>query len=361
MTEQGNCVIDTARLVSTVNRFCAFVRQRDGYISFVDGNTVLGREENYKAKIAVKAYDVLEYAKWKESWIGRNGEITARVLKAMNRAGNLVNRNQQIRFANRLDPSRKEYRQNAERALYDIYKSQGPEQEATAFAQAKETFGGYYDTIAYLWFIKDGSRFLPVSPGNFEKSLTSIGIDYKLSNSCSWDNYNGFIEIVREIQGVMKDVAALEGVDIRLIDAHSFLWVINESRPKDFRNWRPDEETEALIERETEDFLEKKAEGRGGKKSRLMSAYTRSAEVVKVTKERAKGICELCEKPAPFRDKKDKPYLETHHVIWLSRGGADSTENTVALCPNCHTRMHVLDDSEDINKLLSCRSEYKGR
>ena len=59
----------------------------------------------------------------------------------------------------------------------------------------------------------------------------------------------------------MQEVDALEGVDIRLIDAHSFLWIINEDRPKDFRNWNPDEETEAVIERETEDYQEKKAEG----------------------------------------------------------------------------------------------------
>ena len=46
-----------------------------------------------------------------------------------------------------------------------------------------------------------------------------------------------------------------------------------------------------------------------------------------------------------------KPYLEVHHVVWLSRGGEDSTANTVALCPNCHTRLHVLDQREDIEKL----------
>ena len=146
----------------------------------------------------------------------------------------------------------------------------------------------------------------------------------------------------------MQEVDALEGVDIRLIDAHSFLWIINEDRPKDFRNWNPDEETEAVIERETEDYQEKKAEGHGGRK------------VVRVTKERARGICELCGNPAPFVDRNGKPYLETHHVIWLSRGGADSTDNTVALCPNCHTQIHVLDNLEDVNKLNEML-KYRGR
>ena len=45
-------------------------------------------------------------------------------------------------------------------------------------------------------------------------------------------------------------------------------------------------------------------------------------------------------------------------MIWLSRGGEDSTENTVALCPNCHTRMHILDEPEDVEKLKSVISVF---
>ncbi|WP_244850561.1 HNH endonuclease [Brevibacillus halotolerans] len=43
--------------------------------------------------------------------------------------------------------------------------------------------------------------------------------------------------------------------------------------------------------------------------------------------------------------------METHHIQWLSRYGADSIENTVALCPNCHRKMHILDLEEDVRFL----------
>ncbi|WP_407696615.1 HNH endonuclease [Shewanella goraebulensis] len=46
---------------------------------------------------------------------------------------------------------------------------------------------------------------------------------------------------------------------------------------------------------------------------------------------------------SPFLNQKDEPYLETHHIVWLSRKGADTPENTVALCPNCHNKIYVLD------------------
>ena len=38
-------------------------------------------------------------------------------------------------------------------------------------------------------------------------------------------------------------------------------------------------------------------------------------------------------------------------MIWLSKGGSDSVDNTVALCPNCHRKMHIVDDPGDVARL----------
>lgn len=81
--------------------------------------------------------------------------------------------------------------------------------------------------------------------------------------------------------------------------------------------------------------------------------YVRNEYVVEYAKRFAGGVCQLCEQVAPFKDKKGMPYLETHHIVWLARGGEDTIFNTVALCPNCHKRMHVLDLDEDKTKLLT--------
>lgn len=40
-----------------------------------------------------------------------------------------------------------------------------------------------------------------------------------------------------------------------------------------------------------------------------------------------------------------------HHIIWLLGGGEDTIQNTVALCPNCHRKMHVLNLEFDLQKL----------
>ena len=65
--------------------------------------------------------------------------------------------------------------------------------------------------------------------------------------------------------------------------------------------------------------------------------------------------------PAPFKDKNGNPYLENHHVEWLSKGGEDTIDNAVALCPNCHKKMHILDDEEDVKALKCARAYYKRR
>ena len=65
----------------------------------------------------------------------------------------------------------------------------------------------------------------------------------------------------------------------------------------------------------------------------------------------AKGVCELCGEQAPFCTKDGNPYLEAHFVKWLSEGGSPTVDNIVALCPNCHRKIHLLNLSEDVEKL----------
>lgn len=80
--------------------------------------------------------------------------------------------------------------------------------------------------------------------------------------------------------------------------------------------------------------------------------YIRADNVVaRYVIERAGGVCELCGQQAPFLDKDGRPFLEAHNIVWLSNGGKNDIINTVALCPNCHSKIHCLNLPEDIIKL----------
>ena len=83
--------------------------------------------------------------------------------------------------------------------------------------------------------------------------------------------------------------------------------------------------------------------------------YSRDPWVAENAKRVAAGLCQLCNQKAPFTNSKGDPYLEAHHIVWVSKGGHDTVENTVALCPNCHRKMHVVNDPKDVEILQNRR------
>lgn len=94
---------------------------------------------------------------------------------------------------------------------------------------------------------------------------------------------------------------------------------------------------------------------KSGARSSSRKAYPRS-EVIKVyVRRRAKGRCEGCGAPAPFFDFDGIPYLEPHHVERLADDGLDHPLCVIALCPNCHTRVHRGADGREYNLLLTAR------
>ncbi|WP_111748412.1 HNH endonuclease [Salinisphaera orenii] len=71
-----------------------------------------------------------------------------------------------------------------------------------------------------------------------------------------------------------------------------------------------------------------------------VTSYRRDHRVVAWILDQADGLCECCTQPAPFQSGSSQPYLEVHHVRRLADGGPDTTDNAVALCPNCHRELH---------------------
>lgn len=73
----------------------------------------------------------------------------------------------------------------------------------------------------------------------------------------------------------------------------------------------------------------------------VSSGYVRNEDVIAEALFRSRGVCEACNKPAPFNRRTDgTPYLEVHHKLPLAQGGEDSIDNAVAICPNCHRQAH---------------------
>ncbi len=75
------------------------------------------------------------------------------------------------------------------------------------------------------------------------------------------------------------------------------------------------------------------------KKTQESTIYSRNPLVKIFVLQRAAGKCELCSSES-FLNQSHIPFLEVHHLEYLSVGGADIVTNAVALCPNCHRELH---------------------
>ena len=89
----------------------------------------------------------------------------------------------------------------------------------------------------------------------------------------------------------------------------------------------------------------------GGRREVVSEVFDSDRIVAEYAQRKADGVCQLCNRPAPFRDRNGEPFLEIHHIIPLEEGGQDTIENVVALCPNCHRKMHELNLTADVVRL----------
>ena len=174
-------------------------------------------EEDYKRDIADKAAGFLEAESWTESDIG-SGTIGERSIKAVQRNLNLIGRFQVSGFSDKVRESGSE----AERLLYDLYHDH---KEQECFDRICDMFGRKYDLVAYLYFILDPKRYLPLRSTIFDGIFKRLGIDLQTAGRCSWENYQDFIDTIAAVRDAMKDHFKQEDID--LLDAHSFLWTIN--------------------------------------------------------------------------------------------------------------------------------------
>lgn len=85
------------------------------------------------------------------------------------------------------------------------------------------------------------------------------------------------------------------------------------------------------------------------KKFSLYSSYTRNRQLVGELGSLYQGRCQLCGfDPMTLYAVEAS---EAHHIVYRSRGGDDTMENLVLLCPNHHTVVHRNDATFDYAKL----------
>lgn len=211
------------------NRFQDIHREECGFPldSFRNPESFAFKEEDYKEDVAREAVRVLDARHWSRAEIG-TGAILDRVIRAIELRGNNLLRWPSINGPGTgvhqvlYDTKRKKNkRQKLEKLFFDLYHEKQVGQ--TQFDGITDICKNCYGLLAYLFFIADRHRFLPISTTWFDKALAELGFNFKTARQCGWENYQLFLAAMNEVQARLQ----AEGIaDATLLDAHSFCWIL---------------------------------------------------------------------------------------------------------------------------------------
>ena len=225
--EIDNPHIDPYLFQQQFEAFKTFVSEKSGlsFVSFAS-NPYTEQQEGYKYKIHHAGRDALTFQAWKKSDIG-NGDIAVAVIEAIEiKNNNLVPWHG--RFGKEARPhqalfeakNQKDQLRIIEGCLFKLYHDQ---QDEKSFGELVGILGKTYPLLAYLFFLKDRSRYLPIAPTSFDRSFELLGANFKTSHRCSWENYKIYISLIAELKAMLTESLAGE---VTLLDAHSFTWIL---------------------------------------------------------------------------------------------------------------------------------------
>lgn len=208
--------------------FRLFVEEQAGvpFVSFAS-HPYTEEQEGYKYHIHRAAREALAFQAWNKSDIG-SGEIIAAIIESIEiPQSNLVP--WQARYGEKARPHQPLYEaqsnsKNKKLVESCIYKLYHESKEAESFEELVTIFGKRYPLIAYLFFIKDRSKYLPIAPTFFDKTFELLGANFKTSRRCSWRNYSTYIALIGELKIMLVDALSAE---VALLDAHSFAWMLS--------------------------------------------------------------------------------------------------------------------------------------
>ena len=189
--------------------------------------------EGYKPHLRDRARGILLPQAWAESEIG-SGEILQRTINAVEiQDGSLTNN--LVFWQNRFGHGNRDHHVlleavsdmkllgELERHLFGLYR--GDSDEGLTFDHLSELTGAKYPLMAYLYFLKDMDRFMPIQPTTFDRAFSDLGINLVTVRNCSWENYRQFNTALSEVRRGLAEIAGLTRVE--LIDAHSFCWLVS--------------------------------------------------------------------------------------------------------------------------------------
>jgi hypothetical protein len=225
--------IDSRAFREAFARFQDLITAKSGrpFTTFHEGLAAVW--ESYKPRLRAYALGSLRAEEWLEGDIG-TGAILNRTIEAIeiqdsrsNLTNNLVFWQNRYGHANRdhrtlLEAgSNPKLRREIEGLLFGLF--HGSADESATFKGLGDLTGGKYPLLAYIFFLKDMDRFMPIQPTGFDRAFRALGIDFSTLRQSSWENYATYNQALAALRPLIETSTNLKNV--RLIDAHSFCWI----------------------------------------------------------------------------------------------------------------------------------------
>lgn len=264
---------------------------------------------------------------------------------------NLIHYHQVNAFGSALKGERSKELENALGLLYD----RGDDQ--SAFGALLTILGGRFDTLSFLFFLKDSENYLPLRPRIFDTLFRKLGILSRLEGNCSWEKYQEYLGWMKEVQHILNTSV---GLKFTLLDTHSFVWILPQLECGFFSPLAE----EVLVE-SSSGPAEAEEVSEGAVKQITVNACERNGKAVRICKQHylnkyKKLTCQICGFDfGAFYGEEYNNMIHIHHVVPLSKQKGNHKLNPktdlLPVCPNCHLVLHANDgiSVEDLKKRLA--------
>jgi len=223
-------------LTEKINNFKEFIEENGKFYSF-ESHPYIRDHESYKKRIQASGSQNLAVIKWEKSDIG-SGKIIQAIKNSIDVEGNnlLVHDNRNGEKGRSDKSLYKKYTEKElakyESVFYDFYLDNVSDD--LSFNRIVEFAGKTYPFLAYLYFLKSEKKYVPIAPNTFDDVFKSLDIEFKTVKKCSWENYSQFLKILAGIQDFLQADPLFENEEIRLLDTHTFLWILGSH----MKNWK---------------------------------------------------------------------------------------------------------------------------
>ncbi len=203
--------------------------------------------EGYKGPLRDTALKRLDASTWRREEIGAGRILEATISAIEITKANGEEPNNLVRWEGRFGHGNRSHRRllearkdpllrhDIETVLFEHFREEAD--PATSFQGLITTVGGRYDLLAYLFFLRDWDRFMPIATRTFDDALGRLGFDLVTSYNASWENYQAYGSALAEIRDALVNVAGVPAA--RLVDAHSFCWILVRPEMEDAAATRP--------------------------------------------------------------------------------------------------------------------------